>query len=772
MRRLGPALLGVLWACSSPPTAGAILAKVDFTADATAVCVEVVVRTPSGTEARSKPVKTDRKQPLKVAVAKTGLPDTVTIYAVGYSDADCMTPSVPPERSDDVSGTFKSGKVTTVALTLAPHAMGVDLDGDGYLSVATGGDDCDDADPSVHPGALESCADGKDNNCDMAVDCAQITCGDQVCAAGGSARCKAKACAEISCTDGLDNDLDGLRDCADPDCAGASCPNGGVCMGGACKGANTETGLCADGADNDNDGKIDCDDPDCVGSSCNSGNACLSGTTCDATKSCGGGTVVVCATTDPCLKPNGICSPADAGCSFVPETSKSCDDHNGCTMNDVCGDAGVCAGAPIGCTPPAACLRSAGCSPDAGCLFIPAVGDACDDLNGCTQSDQCGVDAGCTGVPLVCAPSACQALTNQCTGDGGCGFTSLASGTACDAGVCNGSGGCIPTFPYPPSNFVESDLPTPAASTAINCTVAVNSHLTDGGVDFGGWCGAVAPPYRVISQVGGRDAVLVAFSNFDVGPDASVRLAGDRPVIFAATGNFTVEGEIVAGAGYADCLDGGMGGAANGNNGGSGGAFGSSGGSGGNAGPGGGVVNGEPLLVPLRGGCAGGNGARGGGGVQLTAAGNLSISGTIAAAGRAGQGGGPAYNGGQGAGSGGGVLLEGYFVLTGPISALTANGGSGGEGAGLFLEGADGVAGSSRSATPAPGGDSLNTGAKGGDGAAGTTGATAGSDVAISGGGGGGAGVGRIRINSLTGCSLGGGVVSPPATTNRPDAGC
>jgi len=56
------------------------------------------------------------------------------------------------------------------------HERPTDADHDGFIGkapegapLACGGQDCDDADPSVHPGAAEVC-DGKDNNCNGAID--------------------------------------------------------------------------------------------------------------------------------------------------------------------------------------------------------------------------------------------------------------------------------------------------------------------------------------------------------------------------------------------------------------------------------------------------------------------------------------------------------------------------------------------------------------------------------------------------------------------------
>jgi hypothetical protein len=53
--------------------------------------------------------------------------------------------------------------------TLTVDVYGDDDDADGYTDVASGGDDCDDSDGAINPGADELC-DGVDNDCDDAID--------------------------------------------------------------------------------------------------------------------------------------------------------------------------------------------------------------------------------------------------------------------------------------------------------------------------------------------------------------------------------------------------------------------------------------------------------------------------------------------------------------------------------------------------------------------------------------------------------------------------
>jgi len=67
----------------------------------------------------------------------------------GWNDADCELP-LPALCEDVCAGVDPS------------TGLGVDADGDGF-DLCT--DDCDDLDPAVHPGAIDVCADGLDQDC-------------------------------------------------------------------------------------------------------------------------------------------------------------------------------------------------------------------------------------------------------------------------------------------------------------------------------------------------------------------------------------------------------------------------------------------------------------------------------------------------------------------------------------------------------------------------------------------------------------------------------
>jgi hypothetical protein len=171
--------------------------------------------------------------------------------------ADCAAPSdrcgslaacirgrcgfvAPPACTDD---TVCTDDVCDARTGACEHTIR-DRDEDGFADGSCGGDDCDDHDPLIHPGAIERCSAGVDDDCDGHIDCSDTDCADDP-------RCA--MCSRELCTGGIDEDCDGQLDCVDLDCLGSP-----ECC------TETIEVLCDDARDDDCDGDVDCIDLDCA----------------------------------------------------------------------------------------------------------------------------------------------------------------------------------------------------------------------------------------------------------------------------------------------------------------------------------------------------------------------------------------------------------------------------------------------------------------------------------------------------------------------------
>jgi hypothetical protein len=552
---------------------------------------------------------------------------------------------------------------------------------------------------------------------------------------------------------------------------------------------------CTNGLDDDDDGLIDCLDPDCDAKACSSGNACLVSQTCVGL-ACVGGSVKAC-TSPPtgCFAASGNCEAPGGSCAYAPRVNAVCDDADPCTVSDKCSATGVCTGSPKVCnSPPGQCYGAVGtCTADGGsCLYVLVEAQSCSDGNSCTIGDHCSASGQCAGVTVSCAKRECQAFINACDADGGCQYAPLDAGVSCTGGVCNSQGTCNAPFPYVPSNFTEAQIPNvPAAETVLNCGETVIDVSTVPPM-VTNWCAGGVPDFgsALIAQAGVQPGVLMAFKALRVGANGSLRFVGPRAPMVVVLGDATLLGPVRTEAGARACAVGAGGSGSSdvlGNGGAGGAGFGSAGGAGakslgGTAAGAGGAVNGEPLLVPLRGGCSGGAGggntrpnAMGGGALQISVGGVLTVAAAVNAPGNPGFGGFGAavvVNGGNGGASGGAILLEATSLIMTSAAAVTANGGSGGESSDVAgNSGLTGVEGT-MTTLPAPGGA---TASRIGVGAGGTGGAATATDggVGAANSGGGGGGVGRIRINTSVGCTIDPAAVVSPASAHQPsDAGC
>ncbi len=405
-------------------------------------------------------------------------------------------------------------------------------------------------------------------------------------------------------------------------------------------------------------------------------------------------------------------------------------------------------------------------------------------VNGCDPGTGC-VAVSCTAnQPLRCDGN--QLVS--CNADGN-GAVQTACSLGCDATALKCKG-------VDPSNNLASNLDQAAAQGDVTLPSGTTINTDNGNVMGPG--GAIAVANAIVSQSGGPMMRVLMAKSFTIG---DVRVTGTAALAIVAAGDITINGTldlsadgVTGGPGAIDCASGGAGGNTNtgsfsrppaGNSGGypayiwdigggGGGGFGSVGGTGGSyqtVSPGGtgGTTNGAATLVPLRGGCPGGDGmqgphgGRGGGALQLVANGTVHLVATSSQKANIHVGGGggeagelgrnattdtnPVYGPGGG-GAGGGVLIEASTVTLDAETGIWAAGGGGG-GWGACVGGPNGTDAPPNASTPAGAACSVGTtpASTGGDGATTADGA-AGQSVTTGSAGGGGGGLGRVRINT------------------------
>ncbi|MGR3309780.1 MAG: MopE-related protein [Candidatus Brocadiales bacterium] len=244
----------------------------------------------------------------------TPTPGEAGVFAMSFTATDSnaqqalCTITVQVFVEDCTNGTDDDGDGLT---DCADPDCRVDVDGDGFIALPCG-DDCDNTNPAVNPGAAELCSNGIDDNCDNQVDEECPTCtdndGDGFFAESGcdtpvdcndndpainpgvkevedgedndcdglvdreDPDCICESGIENNCNDGVDDDGDGLTDCTDPDCQIKDADGDGFIAspcGDDCDDTDPAvnpgaTESCDDGVDNDCDGLVDCADPDCV----------------------------------------------------------------------------------------------------------------------------------------------------------------------------------------------------------------------------------------------------------------------------------------------------------------------------------------------------------------------------------------------------------------------------------------------------------------------------------------------------------------------------
>jgi hypothetical protein len=316
------------------------------------------------------------------------------------------------------------------ALDQCAH-VATDLDGDAHFSPSCGGDDCDDGEATVYPGAPELC-DHLDNDCDG--DIAEDGDGDgffdaALCPEGNDCDDGDRTVhpGAVETCDGVDtNCVDGVADEEDTDGDGALDP---TCGGDDCDDEDADVSPLATERCNGLDD--DCDDE------ADEGFDCVMGLDYECETACGSTGLAACGTDctlpDECPFPAETCDGSDEDCDGDIDEDFDCVAGEAATCTTTCGSSGVgtctatCEAAPPAlCVPPVEVCNGVddNCSGqiDEGFLCAAGATGACTTTCGSTGTGPCSTECE-PASPDDCAPpveSCADLVDNDCDGDLDC----------------------------------------------------------------------------------------------------------------------------------------------------------------------------------------------------------------------------------------------------------------------------------------------------------------------------------------------------------------